>query len=60
MSVPQREPPRFTIKTINRLKLFKEIIAVYIKKLTNPYTQNVGLLIVRADGIYSYRSALKG
>jgi hypothetical protein len=40
--------------------LFKEIIAVYSKKLTSPYTKNVGLLIAEADGIYIYRSALKG
>jgi hypothetical protein len=41
----------FTIKTINWLTLFKEIIAVYSKKLTNPYTKNVGLLIVKANNL---------
>jgi hypothetical protein len=40
--------------------LFKKVIAVYSKNLTNPYTQHLGLLIVKADGIYSYRSPLKG
>jgi hypothetical protein len=39
--------------------LFKEIIIVYSENRST-YIQHVVLLIVKADGIYSYRSALKG
>jgi hypothetical protein len=55
-----KRTPHFTITEINWLTLFKEIIAVYSEDHTKPYTQCVGLLIVKANGIYSYRSALKG
>jgi hypothetical protein len=39
--------------------LFKEIIAVYSEKHTKPISKNAELLIVKADGAYSYHSALK-
>jgi hypothetical protein len=55
-----KRTPHFTITKINWLTLFKEIIAVYSKKLASPYTKNVGLLIMKADGIYIYRLALRG
>jgi hypothetical protein len=38
--------------------LFKEIIAVYSENHTMPI-QNAALMTVKADGSYSYRSALK-
>jgi hypothetical protein len=40
--------------------LFKEIIAVYSENHAKPEIQNAALLTVKADGSYSYRSALKG
>jgi hypothetical protein len=41
--------------------LFKEIIAVYSYNHTKPInTKKAALLTVKADGSYSYRSALKG
>jgi hypothetical protein len=40
--------------------LFKEIIAVYILNHTKPIHKNAVLLLVQADGTYSYRSALNG
>jgi hypothetical protein len=41
--------------------LFKEIIAVYSENHTKPINiQIVALLTVKADGLYSYRSDLKG
>jgi hypothetical protein len=40
--------------------LFKEVIAVYIQShKENQQIKNVTLLTVKADGSYSYRSALK-
>jgi hypothetical protein len=45
----------FTITKINWLILITEIIAVYSENHTNAV-----LLTVKADGSYSYRSALKG
>jgi hypothetical protein len=38
--------------------LFEEIISVCFDNYTMP--QNAALLIVKADGTYSYHSALKG
>jgi hypothetical protein len=40
--------------------LFKEIIAVYSENHTKPINTKAALLTVKADGSYSYRSALKG
>jgi hypothetical protein len=40
--------------------LFKEIIDVYSENYTKQKIQNAALLTVKADGSYSYRSALKG
>jgi hypothetical protein len=41
--------------------LLKEIIAVYTENHTKPtHAQIAGSLIVKADGTYSYRSALYG
>jgi hypothetical protein len=56
-----KRTPLFTITKINWLTLFKEIIAVHNEDYTKHInTQNVALLIVKADGTYSYQSALKG
>jgi hypothetical protein len=56
-----KRTPHFTITKINWLTLFKEIIAVHNEDHTKHInTQNVALLIVKADGTYSYRLALKG
>jgi hypothetical protein len=54
-----KRTPYFTITKINWVMLFKEIIAVYSENHAKPI-QNAALLTVRADGSYSYRSALKG
>jgi hypothetical protein len=54
-----KRTPHFTITKINWLTLFKEIIAVYSEKHTKTI-QNAALMTVKADGSYSYRSALKG
>jgi hypothetical protein len=54
-----KRTPHLTITNINWLMLFKEIIAVYSENHAKP-TQNAALLTVKADGSYSYRSALKG
>jgi hypothetical protein len=40
--------------------LFKEIIAAYSKNHMKDIIRNPASLIVKADGSYSYRSALKG
>jgi hypothetical protein len=52
----------FCITETNWLILFKEIIAVYSENHTKPRNtlcgQNVELLIVKADGEYSYHWAL--
>jgi hypothetical protein len=54
----------FTITKINWLMLFKEIIAVYSENYTKPINtlrgQNAEVLIVQADGTYSYQWAVKG
>jgi hypothetical protein len=55
-----KRTPHFTITKINWLMLFKEIIAVYSENHTKPKIQNTALLTVKADGSYSYLSALKG
>jgi hypothetical protein len=49
-----KRTPHFTITKINWLMLFKEIIAVYSEKYTNSIIQNADLLIVKADGTYTY------
>jgi hypothetical protein len=54
-----KRTPHFTITKINWLTLFNEIIAVYADSHPKK-TQNVVSVIVKADGTYSYRSALKG
>jgi hypothetical protein len=40
--------------------LFKEIIAVYIENHAKSINTNAALLTVKADGSYSYLSALRG
>jgi hypothetical protein len=55
-----KRTPHFTITKINWLTLFKEIIAVCCENHTKPININAALLTVKADGSYSYRSALKG
>jgi hypothetical protein len=49
-----KRTPHFTITKINWVMLFKEIIAVYSENHAKPINA------VKADGSYSYRSALKG
>jgi hypothetical protein len=49
----------FTITNINWLMLFKEIIAVYGENHAKPINTKCNIT-VKADGSYSYRSALKG
>jgi hypothetical protein len=39
--------------------LFKEIIAVYCEHQTKLWVKNAALMTVKADGTYSYRSALE-
>jgi hypothetical protein len=55
-----KRTPHFTITSINFLTLFKGIVAVYIENHAKPINKNAALLTVKADGSYSYRSALKG
>jgi hypothetical protein len=45
---------------MNRLTLFKEIIAVYSENLQNPSLQSAESVIVKVGGTYHYHSALKG
>jgi hypothetical protein len=40
--------------------LFKEIIAVYTKNRTKSIYTKYSVIDCKADGIYSYRSDLKG
>jgi hypothetical protein len=54
-----KRTPHFTITKINWLTLFKEMFTVYSENHAKPI-QKAALLIVKADGSYSYRSALKG
>jgi hypothetical protein len=53
-------PPHFTITKIKWLTPFKEIIAVNTKNMRKLCIKNVALLLVQADGTYSYRLSLKG
>jgi hypothetical protein len=53
-----KRTPHFTITKINWLTLFKEIIAVYGENHAKPINTKCSI-IVKADGSYSYRSALK-
>jgi len=40
--------------------VFKKIITVYADKdITSTHTQNAALMTIKADGTYTYRSALK-
>jgi hypothetical protein len=55
-----KRTPNFTITKIKLLMLFKEIITVYSENHAKPINKNAALLTVKADGSYSYRSALKG
>jgi hypothetical protein len=56
-----KRTPHFTIKKINWLTMFKEIIAVYtenrMKHINTPFGQNSDLLFVKAGGTYSYHFA---
>jgi hypothetical protein len=54
-----KRTPQFTITKIDWLMLFKEIIAVYSENHAK-LIQTAALLTDKADGSYSYRSALKG
>jgi hypothetical protein len=49
-----KKTQHFTIKKINWLTLFKEIIAVYTENHTKDTNNKADLLIVKAVGIYSY------
>jgi hypothetical protein len=53
-----KRTPHFTITKISWLRLFEEITAVYTENHTE--IQNAVLIIVKAEGIYSYYLALKG
>jgi hypothetical protein len=53
-----KRTPHFTIKKINSLILFKEIIAVDSENHAKPINTKCNIT-VKADGSYSYRSALK-
>jgi hypothetical protein len=55
-----KSTPNLTSTKISWLMLFKEIIAVYSENNAKPNIQNAALLTVKANGSYSYRSALKG
>jgi hypothetical protein len=49
-----KRTPHFTITKINWVMLFKEIIVIYSENHAKPINT------AKADGSYSYRSALKG
>jgi hypothetical protein len=57
-----KKTPHFTVTKINRLTLFKEIIAVYSENYTKHINKNAELtvLIVKAHVTCSYHLALKG
>jgi hypothetical protein len=55
-----KEAPYFTVTKINRLTLFKEIIAVYSENHKNQKITNEELSTVGTDGVYSYHWALNG
>jgi hypothetical protein len=50
----------FTIRKIKFLMMFKEIIVVYNENCTESINTICRIMTAKADGIYSYRSALKG
>jgi hypothetical protein len=52
-----KKTQHFTITQINWLTLFEEIVYVCFDNYMMP--QNATLLIVKADGTYSYHSALR-
>jgi hypothetical protein len=54
-----KRTPHFTITKINWLAQFKKIIAVCSENYKNQKIQNAALPTDKADGIYSYRSALR-
>jgi hypothetical protein len=54
-----KKTPHFTIRKINFLTLFKEIITVYIENHTKHKNKNADLLIVKAGGTSSYHQPLK-
>jgi hypothetical protein len=54
-----KRTPHFTITSIDFLTLFKEIIAVYSENHAKSINTKFSIT-VKADGSYSYRSALKG
>jgi hypothetical protein len=54
-----KRTPHLTITKINWLTLFKEIITVYSENHAKPINTKSSI-IVKADGSYRYRSALKG
>jgi hypothetical protein len=55
-----KKAQHFTVTKINRLTLFKKIIAICSKKHMKRINTNVRWLIIEAGGTYSYRWALKG
>jgi hypothetical protein len=58
-----KKAPHFTVTKVNRLTLFKEIIAVYtenqMKHINTLCGQSVELLNVKVCGTYSYHWLLK-
>jgi hypothetical protein len=50
---PAKKTPHFTVTKINRLTLFKEIIAVYGESNTE-HTYKIQLLIAKSGGTHSY------
>jgi hypothetical protein len=54
-----KRTPTFTITKINWLTPFNEITAVYSENHAEPINTKISIT-VKADGSYSYRSALKG
>jgi hypothetical protein len=58
-----KKTQHFTIKKINRLTLFKEIIAVYSENHTKHINtlrgKNAELVFVKTAGTYSYKWGLK-
>jgi hypothetical protein len=58
-----KKTPHFTVTKINRLTLFKEIIAVYseyhMKHINTFCGQNAEFLIIKAGGTYSFHQDFK-
>jgi hypothetical protein len=48
-----KKTKNFTVTKINRLTLFKEIIAVYSENRTEHANTNARLLVIKADGTRS-------